>query len=95
MIHIDYAVSKDCINTWSYGMICVKCGCCSRNPNYRDRLIRRIRYYKGDLKEQYAFSSWDSDGYWRKVQEKNVKANILYDKRKIRLYKKLLKNARK
>ena len=95
MFHIDFDVSKDCINTWSYGEICAKCGCCSRNPNYRDRLIRRIRCYKESLKEEYSFSDWDSEEYWRKVQEKNVKANILYDKRKIRLYKKLLKNAKK
>ena len=91
IMHIDFAPSKDCINTWSYGMICVYCGCCSRNPNYRDRLIKQIRYYKECLKEEYSFSNWDENEYWRKRQEKNVKENILYYKRKIRRCKKLLR----
>lgn len=91
MIHIDYAVSDDCINLYSYGEICVGCGCCSRNPNYRDMIRRRIKYYKRMLEEQYSFSNWFDDEKWRKVQEQNRKANILYFKRKIRLYKKILR----
>lgn len=91
MIHIDTGVSKDCINTWTYGMICVHCGCCSKNPDYRDRVIRTIRYYKQMLEEDCNFSDWDTDEYWRKIQEKNVASNIKYYKRKIRLYKKILK----
>lgn len=32
--HISYAVSEDCINIYSYGEICVRCGCCeSEEPN--------------------------------------------------------------
>lgn len=91
MMHIDFVPSKDCINTWSYGMICVKCGCCSRNPNYRDRLIRQLKYYKECLEEDKNFSDWDYDEHMRKVQEKNMALNILYGKRKIRRIKKLLK----
>lgn len=95
MIHVDVDVSKDCINTWSYGVICVRCGCCSRNPNYRDRLIKQIRYYKDCLKEEYSFSNWDDNEYWRMVQEQNVKAGIMYYKKKIRRCKKLLKAVRR
>lgn len=91
MIHIDYAVSEDCINIYSFGEICVGCGCCSRNPNYMDMIRRRIKYYKRMLEEQYSFSNWVDDEKCRKVQEQNVKANILYFKRKIRLYKKILR----
>lgn len=91
MIHIDYAVSEDCINLYSYGMICVKCGCCSRNPNYRDMIRRRIKYYKRMLEEQYSFSEWHYSKEIRELQEQNVKANILYFKRKIRTYKKILR----
>ena len=93
MMCIDFAVSKDCINNHSYGVICVRCGCCSRNSDYRDRLRCCIRYYKECLKEEYSFSCWSNDEYWRKVQEKNIQENILYFKRKIRRYKKLLRAA--
>lgn len=91
IMHIDYAPSKDCINTWSYGMICVHCGCCSRNPNYRDRLINQIRYYKECLKENQNFSNWSDDEYLIKIQKKNLESNNLYFKRKIRRCKKLLR----
>lgn len=90
MIYIDYVVSDDCINSNSYGMICVKCGCCSRNPNYRDRIIKQIKYYKEMLKEEYDFEAWDKNEDGRKFQEKVIKANILYFKRKIRRCKKIL-----
>ena len=40
MKFVDYAVSNDCINHWSYGDLCVRCGCCSSNPNYKDRITR-------------------------------------------------------
>ena len=91
IIHVDYKPSKDCTNVWTYGMICVHCGCCSRNPNYRDRLIKQIRYYKESLEECKKFSNWDNDERLRKIQEKNVKEDIVYYKRKIRRCKKLLR----
>lgn len=94
-IHIDYAVSDDCINHWSYGTICVKCGCCSRNPDYRDMMRQRVKYYKECLAEQYSFSNWCDSEKMRALQERNIKANILYFKRKIRLYKKILRTMRK
>ena len=86
-----FGVSEDCINHHSYGEICVHCGCCSMNPDYRDRVIKIIRYYKECLKEEMEFSLWDKEGRFRKIQEKNVKSNILYYKRKIRMYKAILK----
>ena len=90
-MHIDYGVSEDCINIHSYGMICVHCGCCSYNPNFRDRTRRQINYYKRMLVEEYNFSNWFEDTKWRALQEKNVKANITYFKRKIRRLKKIMK----
>lgn len=90
-MHIDYAVRENCINIYSYGMICVHCGCCGCNQNYRNMIRRRITYYKERLEEQYSFSDWVDDEKWRKVQEQNLKANIIYFKRKIRLYKKILR----
>ena len=84
-------ISKDCINHYSYGMICVRCGCCSYNANYRNRILCTIEYYKECLEEQYKFNRWSDDEILRKIQEENVKSNILYFKRKIRMYKKILK----
>ena len=91
MNFIDYAVSEDCINIYSYGEICVGCGCCSRNPNYKDRMIQQLRYYKQRLEEEYTFNEWEEESKWRKIQEKNVQSNILYYKRKIRTCKKTLR----
>lgn len=95
MIFIDSAVSKDCINIHSYGMICVGCGCCSRNPNYRDMIIRRIRYYLQQLHDEQHFDEWSENERLRKIQEENVKSNILYYKRKIRRNKQILRTLKK
>lgn len=91
MMFVDYAVSNDCINHWSYGEICVRCGCCSRNPNYKDRIIKTIQHYKERLKEEENFNFWDENEFWRKVQKRNVELNILYFKKEIRKYKKILR----
>lgn len=91
MIHIESAVSKDCINLYSFGEICVGCGCCSRNPDYRNMIISRIRYYKQRLYTSQHYNDWDKDEQCRKFQEKIVKDNILYYKRKIRLNNKILR----
>lgn len=91
MMHCCCAAADDCINHWSYGEICVHCGCCSRNPNYKDRTRRTIKYYKECLEEEKNFNWWDENPIWRKIQERNVELNILYCKRKIRKYKKILR----
>lgn len=91
MVFVDYVVSRDCINIDSYGMICVHCGCCSRNPDYRDMIRKRIEYYKERLVSHQNFSAWDEDERWRAEQEQNVKSSIIYCKQKIRLYKKILR----
>lgn len=94
-MHIDYTVSNNCINHYSYGAICVRCGCCSRNPDYRSRVINTIRYYKDCLNEEMNFDQWEENERWRKVQEKNIRQNILYYKRKIRMYKKIFRTLKK
>lgn len=89
----DYGVSDDCINHNSYGEICVNCGCCSNNPDYRDRYIRTMRYYKNELNELYEFEVYEDDRY-REIQEKNKQSGIVYYKKQIRLYKKLLRTCK-
>ena len=90
-MHICMSVSEDCINLHTYGEICVWCGCCSYNPNYRDRIVRTIKYYKECLEEQYNFKEWFDDECIKKIQESNVKLNIKYYKKEIRKYKNILK----
>lgn len=92
---IEYSISDDCINPDSLGEICLLCGCCSMNPNYRDRTIRSIRLYKNLLKRAYVFDMWDQDPDFRKIQERNMQKNILYFKKKIRLHKKILRCLKK
>lgn len=94
-IHIDYEPSDDCINIYSYGCICVKCGCCKRNPNYRDMIRSRIKYYKTELAEQYIFDGWSENEKAMKLQERNIKANIKYLKRKIRRCKKIMRTTKR
>ena len=89
---VDYGVSSDCINLHSYGNICIRCGYCSYNPNYRDRIIKCIRYYKEMLKEKESFNGW----FYNKpdlieIQKINIFSDIKYYKRKIRICKKVLK----
>ena len=96
MMHIDYAVSEDCINLYSFGEICVHCGCCSRNPNYMDMIRRRLKYYKELLKEReeslkwYMHSNFESERI-KNARRQNVRKSILFCKRQIRLCKKILR----
>lgn len=92
---IDYAISENCINHLTYGEICVHCGCCERNPDYRSRVINTIRYYKKCLNEERNFEQWYENEHWRKIQEENIRKNILYYKRKIRMYKKIFRTLKK
>lgn len=86
---VDYAVSDDCENIYSYGEICVHCGCCSRNPDYKDRLKCQLKYYNECLEEELNFDNW-IEGL-EETQKKNIRINILYFKRKIRKVKKILR----
>lgn len=91
----DIGTSDDCINVSSFGEICIGCGCCSYNPNYRDRIIHQIRYYKEMLKHEQSFDIYGEHEQIRKMQEENIKANILYFKREIRLCKKILRTLKR
>ena len=91
MMHVDYGVGDDCINNNSYGEICVRCGCCSKNHDYKNRMISRLRYYKSRLNDALRFDDWFDDEVGRKYQENVVFHNVQYYKRKIRTYKKILR----
>lgn len=90
-IHCDIGVSDNCINIWSYGEICVRCGCCEYEPNLEKRLNNQLKYYSELLEEKTKFSNYDDDEYIRSIQEENVKKNIEYYKQKITEIKEQLK----
>ena len=95
MFCFDYSESTDCVNPESYEGKCVMYGCCSINPDYRDRTIRKICLYKYMINKERNFDMWDEDTELRKNQERNVKLNILYFKREIRKCRKVLKCLKK
>lgn len=86
VIHIDFSVRKNCYNreAWCYGM-CYGCGCCVKNK--KERAENRLEYFNELLDEQINFNLWDDQPELREIQEKNIKANIRFFKRKIRYYK--------
>jgi len=87
-VHIDFAVRKDCWNFIdSYGEICVGCGCCSKDK--KTRYESRIRCVERWLDERINFDDWIEG--CRELQEKNIKADIKYYKRRLRYYRAKLK----
>lgn len=92
-IHIDRSPMGKCYAVmWSYGMICVGSGCCKRGA-YKER----IAYHKSQMKEEIEklnnpkWSGWGDIGSdLRKLQEKNIRANIKLDQRMIKKWKKKL-----
>lgn len=93
-VHIDFAVRENCWNLYdSYGQICVGCGCCSSDPTVRAE--SRLRVCKRMLQEQYDFDDWDEDAGWKRIQQKNVRSNIQYFKRRVRYYEKRLKEQKR
>jgi len=89
-IHIDFAVKGNCWNLEAscYGN-CYGCGCCVKDK--RQRYENRIRYLNGMIEEQEHFDGWFDEPEIRALQERNVKANIRWFKRKLRYYEKKLK----
>lgn len=91
MTFIDYGISDDCININTYGELCVKCGCCKNNPNYRDMIRRRINYYKDGLNEELNYLGKRRVFDLEPWERSTAYSNILYYKRRIRLYKKIMR----
>jgi len=86
MSTLCFAVTKDCINPDSYGMICVGCGCCSK-----DKAIRypsRLKMYQEHLDRDLNFSNWIKG--WIRMQKRNRKSNITYCKGRIAIYRRLM-----
>lgn len=89
MTYVDFAAKKNCYALmWSYGEICVGCGCCSKDRIERARA--RLDYHTDLLKKSENFSYWFDDEEIRKEQEKNIAEDIRYHKEKIKYYQGIL-----
>lgn len=85
-IFIDCAVKDKCYNPFeSYGELCVGCGCCSKDREKRTRA--RMELYQRLLDKWLHFDGWDDDPDMRALQEKNVKFNIKWCKRRLAYYR--------
>ena len=83
---IDSAAGKNCYATlWSYGEICVHCGCCSKDTEERRKA--RLIYWQRWLDDCLHFDQW-ANGHPNliEIQKKNVKANIKWAKRRVKYY---------
>lgn len=87
-VSVDVAANKHCYAlNWSYGVICVGCGCCSTNALKRAKA--RLAYHKKELEDNNAFSGWfEDDAELMTLQKRNVAVNIEYHSKKIRQYTK-------
>ena len=88
---ICFSVQKDCVNSDSYGVICVGCGCCSKDNTVR--YPARLRMYEEHLQEQLNFDNWIPG--CKRVQRHNRKLNITYNKRRIARYRPLVNELRR
>ena len=82
--YIDFARKKNCWNLHEATYTCIGCGCCSKDKKLRYQ--NRVRVLKRQLKSQYDFNDWVDDPELKAIQERNVKANIRYFKKKLRYY---------
>ena len=86
--HIDIQVTERCWNLIdSYGMMCIGCGCCSKDKH--KRYASRIRTLERWISDQENFELWDDDPDGRALQERNIKANLRHFKRQLRYYKRM------
>lgn len=89
LVHIDKPAKKNCYATlWSYGEICVHCGCCAKDT--KTRRLARLEHWTWWLEEQEHFDRWMDDPETRQIQEGNIKANIKEAKKRVRYYKTLV-----
>ena len=84
--HISVSVREDCYAlTWSYGMICVHCGCCSKDTETRQKA--RLRYWSEECERCESFSEWADDPEVRKLQEENIASDWRIAKKRERYYR--------
>ena len=92
---IDVGAKKDCYAMmWSYGEICVGCGCCSEDPV--TRITARISYHQEMLHNDRHFDGWyEDDPEILALQKRNVEADIKWNEEKLKELRKELRKLRK
>lgn len=85
-IFIDTAEKKNCYaELYSYGEICVGCGCCSTNKKIRHKA--RLKYWKYRLHDNLHFSQWITEyPEMLALQKKNLSINIKNARKMIKIY---------
>ena len=89
--YVDEAAGDDCYAlVWSYGMICVHCGCCSKDPLIQAKA--KLEYHEEELSRTKNFTHWDYDNPdMLELQKKNVASDIEYESEKVNYYRNLVK----
>jgi len=83
---LDFGVQKNCYATlWSYGEICVGCGCCGKPSPQRDKA--RLEYWQEELSRLGNFPYFADDPKLRALQERNIAIDLPIAKRLVRYYK--------
>ncbi len=80
--HFEHAITDNCINPDSQGVICVYCNGCGRIDKSTQK-ESALKVYRKILNNKITFNEWFNDNESRKRQEKNIKANIEFYKKKI------------
>jgi len=84
-IHICYKAGPKCYAVfWSYGEICVFCGCCQAATKERGKA--RLHYWQELLKDSMNFK-YDDPPEIEEIQRRNVASDMRMEKRRIRYYK--------
>lgn len=87
-IHICFAKGKNCWNYYETIHSCIGCGCCSKKTKERQK--NRLKVLKRLLAEKLNFHDWCEDAQIKAIQERNIKKDIRYFKKKIQYYEKVI-----
>ena len=74
-VHVDYGVSKKCVNHESYGMICVRCNCCGR---FGGDTMWKARYELAIRSLSEEVEKLQSEYFQSNLQQANICSNIFY-----------------
>lgn len=85
-IRICFAAQKNCYAlSWSYGEICVGCGCCAKKVSPIRNKARYI-YWLDEWENHLNFNYWSDALGLRAIQEKNHKLNHKYISSRMKRY---------
>ena len=90
MNNICFSAKKNCYALLlSYGEICVGSNCCGQFGKGLKMWEARLNYHQECLKNNLTFDRFEPG--WGEIQRKNIKTNITYERKKIRLCKRMIR----